>query len=336
MNRSISLLAAIFFVFLFTACQTTEVPSGPPRPTGSVSETVTVDDNIGPVFSLEWSPRGDVIASAGYAEVRIRDGQSGALVHLLQGHSDYVWGVAWSPQGDRLASVSQDGRLIIWNPRTGGELKRITWEEDWPFSVDWSPDGTLLAVGTEGARAVVFDTETWEEETVLSGSSSMIDIEWAGSGSYLAAAQWDGQVLVWNKDEGYEPKLLDIDSTRRHDANGLAWSPNGKTLAVAYQDRSIRLWNVETGEMERRFTGFGGWVRGVAWSSNGKMIAGAGERFTLRVWAVKKGTLIAKQRIPRDSIWSLSWSPQEMLAVGSGIYTDSSSNSHMRLFTLEN
>lgn len=36
------------------------------------------------------------------------------FVELLSGHSSTVWGVATDPSGSRLASVSDDKSVIIW------------------------------------------------------------------------------------------------------------------------------------------------------------------------------------------------------------------------------
>lgn len=38
------------------------------------------------------------------------------LSHVLEGHSDAVWGLAFSTACQRLASCSADGTVRVWDP----------------------------------------------------------------------------------------------------------------------------------------------------------------------------------------------------------------------------
>lgn len=42
------------------------------------------------------------------------------LSHVLEGHSDAVWGLAFSGVAQRLASCSADGTVRIWDPSSRG------------------------------------------------------------------------------------------------------------------------------------------------------------------------------------------------------------------------
>ena len=61
--------------------------------------------HTGTVFSVAWSPDGQLLASGSSDNtVRLWNGQSGALLHTLEGHTGTVYSVAWSPDGQLLAS----------------------------------------------------------------------------------------------------------------------------------------------------------------------------------------------------------------------------------------
>ena len=77
-----------------------------------------LDGSIGPVYSLAWAPDGSRIASAGYGQVNLWDGESYSLLSTLPGHTSYVWGVAWAADGTGLASGGQDGSVQLWDPFT--------------------------------------------------------------------------------------------------------------------------------------------------------------------------------------------------------------------------
>ena len=312
-----------------------EEPQAPPLPRGRLTELPGPDAGVGPVYSLKWSPGGEYLASSGFSEVRIRDGQTGETIRILEGHEGFAWGLSWDPSGTRLASVCQDGFVIIWDAGTGTEVTRISLENDWAYSVSWSGDGKLIAAGTEENRVVVFETETWSKSAELECGASVIAVGWSPDSRRVAAAQWNGEVRLWEDYTDEEFRSFDINSSRRHDANGLVWSPDGSLLAVAYQDGMIRLWDTSSGEMMQGLAGLGGWARGVVWSPDGSMIAGSGERFNLCVWQASDGYQLAKMRLPRYPFWSTDWSPGGFIGLGSGIYTDPEFPGKVRLFSLE-
>jgi len=99
-------------------------------------------------LSLDWSPDGATLATAGKdGRVRLWSGSGGpaAEYELSQ---DWVTAVAWHPRGDVLAAGTRDGRLVLLAPG-GGRLA----ERAYPAAVvalAWNPSLASLAVGTQG------------------------------------------------------------------------------------------------------------------------------------------------------------------------------------------
>ncbi len=87
--------------------------------------------------------------------MRLWDPDTGQpLGEPLEGHSDWVAGVAFSPDGQRLATVSADETARLWQTDTleplGEPLKGLT---GWKYAVAFSPDGRRLATaGDDGVR----------------------------------------------------------------------------------------------------------------------------------------------------------------------------------------
>jgi WD40 repeat protein len=83
---------------------------------GAPSETKVMEGHRGPVISLQYSPKGDKIASGGKDRNVMVWSAAGELE--IQGwtfHNAQVGCVAWSPDSKRIASASQDQNLIVWN-----------------------------------------------------------------------------------------------------------------------------------------------------------------------------------------------------------------------------
>ncbi len=279
-----------------------------------------LEGSTGPVYSLAWAPDGSRLASAGYGQVNLWDGESYSLLSTLQGHSSYVWGVAWSADGTRLASGGQDGSVQVWEPLSGAQIARYT--TSFALAVAWSPYESQVASGDSNGVVKIWDTASGERlQEMNSQTMSIISLGWSPDGSTLAAGYLNGDIILWGAATG--ARVLTItDYTRvRCDTNGLAWSPDGSQLATTHQDGLVRLWNAADGALLRELRGHSGWVRGVAWSPDGRWLATTGADGTLQVWQADNGVRLAIQMVVNQPLWSTAWSPDgSRIAVGSGVY----------------
>ena len=52
----------------------------------------------------------------------------------LQGHTDFLYGVAWSPDGSKIATASHDFTARVWDASTGAEVKKLQGHTDRPYT----------------------------------------------------------------------------------------------------------------------------------------------------------------------------------------------------------
>ena len=69
------------------------------------------------------------------------------LIHALDGHANWVMGVAFSPDGTRLASAGADQTVRIWDPARGREVLSLRGPRDRVDGVAFSPDGAAPGRG---------------------------------------------------------------------------------------------------------------------------------------------------------------------------------------------
>jgi WD40 repeat protein len=123
------------------------------------------------VRKLAFSPDGHLLAIAGDspdALAKVWDVSNGQMISTFSGHPDRAYGIAEivvSPDGNRVATVSGEGSVKIWDPRTGEESLVLIGAGD-VNGVDFSPDGRYLATVSSDGTATKWDAVTGEELVV--------------------------------------------------------------------------------------------------------------------------------------------------------------------------
>ncbi len=305
-------------------------------------ESITCEHDY-EVWSVEFSPDGDYLASAGSyptstslgnLTVRIWDARTCAPLRTLN-FPPSVWNnfhVAFSPDGKRLAAAAatRDGEAIVnvWKTATGREdIDEIRERGGIYLFVTFDPTGRYLVREGPEHTVQVRDAETGKVVGVVGRHAMQIwGMAFSPDGQRLATASNDGTVRVWAWDPTHfaseqQPELT-LDVHVDGYGNRVAFSPDSRRLATGGDGYTVDIWDAKTGELQHTLSGHTGDVFAVAFSPDGRWLASAGEDTTVRIWDTASWKLRRTLRGHTGLVMSLAFSPDsQRLASGSRDHT---------------
>jgi WD40 repeat protein len=244
-------------------------------------ELLTFTGHEGQATSVDWSPDGAFILSAGVdGTAKIWAADSGDERLTLSGHAGALNDAVWSPEGDRIVTAAANGTIKVWDVSTG------------------------LGTGAETGTELL---------TLPAHTGGVNGAAWSPDGGRIATAGADGLVQVWLLPERSSSAtdtavghILFTLSGHGGELRGVAWSPDGERLVSSSADGTVRLWDSVTGERLLTLHGLLDDLRDVAWSPAGdRIVVGGGT--ILPVWDVSRRPLRLSGHTA--DVWDAQWSP---------------------------
>ncbi|OEV12498.1 TIR domain-containing protein [Streptomyces nanshensis] len=304
--------------------------------------TAELHEHQGALYRARFSPDGTLLATGdrggrdGQGTVRVwdmtgttadDDGRSGGedaqpprLLHELTGHTGHVYTLDFHPAAALLVSGDTDGRVRLWDPRTGAEAGTPERCAGGVYQVLFGDEGRLLAA-CDSAGTV----RMWRVTPTAGGHSVTLlpqqPVEHRGSAWACAFRPRDRQLLtvgndggaqIWDAGTGQGKRILRGHGRR---VNTLAFSADGTGLATAGNDGTVRLWDARTGRRTAELSGRGDRLVSAVFSPAGPVLGTASNDGDVYLWNAETGEYLREIDVETDHTWAEAFSGDgELLA----------------------
>ncbi|KAB5550413.1 hypothetical protein PHYPO_G00053470 [Pangasianodon hypophthalmus] len=209
---------------------------------------MVVPEAFGPVRTLAEGKQEELFV--GTTRNAILQGSfSGALIPIVQGHTDELWGLDVHPSTEQFVTCGQDKQVHLWDVTSHQPLWSKT-IEDPGRSAGFHPSGTVLAVGTMTGRWLVLDTETRDLISMHTDGNEIISIvKYSPDGAYLAVGSHDNFVYIYAVTENGR-KYSRVSKCTGHSSfvTHLDWSTNSQYIVTNSGDYEILYWEASSGK----------------------------------------------------------------------------------------
>ncbi|MBY0425553.1 MAG: WD40 repeat domain-containing protein, partial [Cytophagales bacterium] len=262
------------------------------------------------VRSVVYSSDGKTIYTAG---------SDGKILQWKSGQSQAPVVIAQNGYINRVLSLSGDNKwLACGSDMASVQLFDLTQSEIKPimlkgnqapvstlvFSTD---NNTLYTTGSDGL-ILAWDVKSATSTQLVKSASKIKMLSINPATGDLAGINDRGQVVLWDKANGYQEKYLSDKVNRM--VHAISYSFDGKFLAIGNEAGKIKLWNVVDNKVEAILAGHKARINDLKFSKDGKMLASASFDGSVRLWNITNLNEPPIEMKDHNSwVWSMAFSP---------------------------
>lgn len=201
------------------------------------------------IYSLAFSPNGNLIALGTYGSISICDANSSKEISIPISRTSPIISVEFSPDNQSLIAVADNQEISLWDTNSGNKIRNFdihNYQKDVEYATDasFTPDGKTLITGG-------FNKEPYQ-----------------------------GIIKMWNANDGTLLRTI-VDG---QSIDCLAISHDGQKLATGNFDHTVKIWEIATGKLLRILVGHKNYVKSVAFSPDGQTIVASSTNGAINLW----------------------------------------------------
>lgn len=268
-----------------TAAPTVRPEGPPPMPERMSLAPVIKTKTTTAITSIAVNPWSPLAAVPGQKQVLLYNTATLQLLGVLPYPEGIPQVLKFSRNGSLLMAAgghaAAQGKVVVFNVRTGERVAEVGDELDTVLAADISPDQSLIALGGPAKMIRVYSiadgSKIWESKKHTDWVTS---IAFAPDSVLLATGDRNGGAFVWEAETGREFHTL-----KAHTAmiTGFSWRGDSNILASSSEDTTVRLWEMENGGNVKGWGAHGAGASSVDFARDGRIISSGRDR-VVKIW----------------------------------------------------
>eukprot|EP01125_Pyxidicula_operculata_P021696 TRINITY_DN851_c0_g3_i2.p1 TRINITY_DN851_c0_g3~~TRINITY_DN851_c0_g3_i2.p1 ORF type:complete len:664 (+),score=145.38 TRINITY_DN851_c0_g3_i2:91-2082(+) len=221
-----------------------------------IDEVLQINEEIGCLFCMEYSPNGSYLATAGACYVQIWDMNEKKCIYNIQDHAEIATAFKWfntdiTGNKSMFVSGSLDKTLRLYKDYKC--VKVMNEHKDWIRCLGLSFDNSTLVSGCVSSGIVGWDTECarplWRVDKAHSFPTgneldTINSLEFSYTDNHMfASGARDGFLKIWDVRDMKSPSM--VIRTHMGKLNSIVFSPSDDLyILTAGRDDTVRLWDM--------------------------------------------------------------------------------------------
>lgn len=218
------------------------------------------------------------------------------VIQTYQWHQAGVLSADLSSNGKRMATLSQDSRIQIWDMESAKPLHPDLQPRMAIESLAIAPNGKTIATGGSDFTICIWEVATGKLLHTLKDHQFLVTaLAYSPNGKWLASCcshSTDTQARVWNVEEKKVQARFHLGP---QGAKRILFLPDSKTVVTAGNSEHIRFWDPKTGKEKRFLMRMNYHLSDIDLSPNGKMLLSTGwdlKGQPVRIWDMATGKIL--------------------------------------------
>lgn len=233
--------------FTPSAARTSDGPAPMPEKLAALDHAKTLRPF--PILALAASPRGPLLAAAGYERIDFVNPTTKEVIGSLAFPEGEPHVLRFSRSGAVLLAAGgrpvQSGAAVLFDVKSGKRLAELGNETDTVIAADLSVDERLVAIGGSNRTIKVFSTVDGSlKHTLVKHTEWITAIAFSPDGKLLASADRVGNIHLWDASSGGVVLPL---AEHKASVRSLSWRSDSQVLASVAEDGQIVWWDIAKG-----------------------------------------------------------------------------------------
>jgi len=298
----------------------------PARTSSLLSPIMLLEGHQGEILCSKFSPKGDVLASAGSERAVYLWKTYGECENAVMqpNHGGTICDLRFNYDGSLLYTASVDKTLGVWDVTSGSRIKRLKGHTNFVNAVGETKRGPPLVVsGSDDCQVKVWDIRRRYSAITLNSVYQVTAVSFGENEEQVISAGVDNDVKVWDLRKAGVSLTL---SGHKDTVTSMDLSPDGSYLLTNSMDNTLRIWDIRPFAPAQRCMkifnghshGFEKYLIKCCWSKDGqRVVSGSSDRFVY-VWDTN--TRQIQYRLPghEGTVIAVDIHPQEPILLSAG------------------